>query len=154
MPGQLAAATPAQQVDIKPEPVEVARLLQAELRRVGCGSGPVENSWTTSAQRSLSLFNKNAKTSFDVKVASLDALDAVRGRTSRVCPLVCEHGYRADGDACMKISCKPGFALGEDNSCERIVVRKRTVARERRHERRPRPSGGRCFSYAGTSYCE
>jgi hypothetical protein len=132
---------------------EIPRLLQTELRRIGCGTGSVDQNWTASAQRSLSLFNKNAKTNFDVKVANLDALDAVRSRTSRVCPLICDHGYRADGEACIKITCKAGFELGDDNSCERIV-KKRPVARERRPERRSRPSGGRCFSYAGTSYCE
>jgi hypothetical protein len=132
---------------------EIPRLLQTELRRVGCSTGSVDNNWTASAQRSLSLFNKNAKTNFDVKVASLDALDAVRGRPSRVCPLICDHGYRADGEACIKITCKAGFELGDDNSCERIV-KKRRVARERHHEHRPRSSGGKCFSYAGTSYCE
>jgi hypothetical protein len=154
--GQLAAVTPAA---TSPQPdqaaaAEIPRLLQTELRRVGCITGAVDNIWTASAQRSLSLFNKNAKTNFDVKVASLDALDAVRGKTSRVCPLICDHGYKADGDACIKITCKAGFELGDDNSCERIVPKKRTVARERHYERRPRSSGGKCFSYNGTSYCE
>jgi hypothetical protein len=158
--GQLATLPPAQQSGAAiPQPdqaaaAEIPRLLQSELRRVGCSTGPVDKSWTASAQRSLSLFNKNAKTNFDVKVASLDALDAVRGRTSRVCPLICDHGYRADGEACIRITCKAGFELGDDNSCERIVPRKRTVARERRHERRSRSSGGKCFSYGGVSYCE
>jgi uncharacterized caspase-like protein len=157
--GQVATVAPAQQSGTtSPQPdqaaaAEIPRLLQTELRRVGCSTGSVDNNWTASAQRSLSLFNKNAKTNFDVKIASLDALDAVRGRASRVCPLICDHGYRAEGEACIKITCKAGFELGDDNNCERIV-KKRTVARERRHERRPRSSGGKCFSYAGTSYCE
>jgi uncharacterized caspase-like protein len=158
--GQLATLTPTQQSGAAiPRPdqaaaAEIPRLLQAELRRVGCNTGAVDQNWNASAQRSLSLFNKNAKTNFDVKIASLEALDAVRGKASRVCPLNCDHGYKADGDACIKIACKSGFELGDDNSCERIVPKKRTVARERHHERRSRSSGGRCFSYAGTSYCE
>jgi hypothetical protein len=155
--GPLATLTPPQQPATtapQPDQAEIPRLLQTELRRVGCNTGAVEKSWTTAAQRSLSLFNKNAKTNLDVKVASLDALDAVRGKASRVCPLNCDHGYKADGDACIKITCKAGFELGDDNSCERIVVKKRTVARERRYEHRSRSSGGKCFSYAGTSYCE
>jgi Caspase domain len=154
--GQLATLTPPQQPATtapQPDQAEIPRLLQTELRRVGCNTGAVDKSWTTAAQKSLSLFNKNAKTNFDVKVASLDALDAVRGKASRVCPLICDHGYRADGEACIKITCKAGFELGDD-SCERIVVKKRTVAREGRNPRRSRSSGGRCFSYAGTSYCE
>ena len=39
------------------------------------------------SQKALDQFNKNAGTNFDVKLASLDALDAVRAKTSRVCPL-------------------------------------------------------------------
>jgi uncharacterized caspase-like protein len=158
--GQLATLTPPHQPgtttpQLDPAAAaEIPRLLQSELRRVGCNTGAIDNNWTASAQRSLSLFNRNAKTNFDVKIASLDALDAVRGRASRVCPLICDHGYRADGEACIKITCKAGFELGDDNSCERIVPKKRTVARERHYERRSRPSGGKCFSYAGTSYCE
>ena len=73
---------------------ELPRLLLAELRRVGCSTGINDGSWNIAAQRSLGLFNEKARTTFDVKVASLDALNAVRGKKDRVCPLICERGYR------------------------------------------------------------
>jgi hypothetical protein len=38
--------------------------------------------------------------------------------------LVCDSGYRAQGEDCVKIVCKAGYELGDDNSCERIVVKK------------------------------
>jgi hypothetical protein len=66
----------------------------------------------------------------DVKTASADALDAVKGKTGRVCPLACEFGYRADGDRCMKITCRPGYELNDDGSCEKIEARKPTAKRE------------------------
>jgi hypothetical protein len=129
--GQLAALTPPEQASeafAKPDKTAaegVPRLLQAELRRVGCNIGAVDGNWNAAAQRSLELFNKNARTKFDVKVASLDALDAVRSKATRICPLICDHGYKADGDSCTKITCRTGYEVSDDNTCKRIEVKKR-----------------------------
>lgn len=109
--------TPGQDVDIR------LRLL-TELRRVGCFAGEPNSNWNAAAQRSLDLFNKYAGTRFDMKVASLDALEVIKGRTGQICPLVCQQGYQIDGDKCVKITCKDGYEVGDDNTCERIVVRK------------------------------
>jgi hypothetical protein len=127
---------------------DIPRQLQAELRRVGCNAGAVDGNWNAAAQRSLELFNRNAGMKLDVKVASLDALDAVRGKTTRICPLICGHGYKTDGERCIKISCRAGWAVGDDNTCERIEVKKRErpermdrpVARRERDERPARPA--------------
>lgn len=54
-----------------------------------------------------------------MKVASTDALDTVKAKPSRVCPLVCEHGFKADGDKCSKIVCREGYAVNTDNECEK-----------------------------------
>lgn len=56
----------------------------------------------------------------DLKAASADALEAVKSKTGRVCPVACESGYRADGDRCVKIACRTGYQLGQDNKCQRI----------------------------------
>jgi hypothetical protein len=132
-------------------------LLQAHLKRVGCNSGSIDGNWDDSSRRALDLFNKNARTSFDIKVASLDALDAVRGRPDRVCPLICAKGQRADGDRCVQIGCKAGFVLNSSGACERKpepVSPPRAAARQEA-PRRPLPSGtGKCFSFNGKSYCE
>lgn len=77
---------------------DLNRSVQTELGRVGCFSGTADCNWTTSSQRSLSQFNRYAGTKLDVKMASTDALDTVKAKPSRVCPLVCEHGFKADGD--------------------------------------------------------
>jgi uncharacterized caspase-like protein len=127
--GRLAALTPPQQAGEtlakpdKPVVEDLPRLLQIELRRVGCNTRAVDGSWNAAAQRSLALFNKNAQTKFDVKVASLDALDTIRGKTARICPLICDHGYKAQGDACTKVICTAGFEVGDDNTCKRIAVK-------------------------------
>lgn len=100
-------------------PADLTRTVQTELGRVGCFSGQADGNWNTSSQRSLSQFNRYAGTKLDVKVASTDALDAVKSKPSRVCPLVCEHGFKADGDKCTKIVCRDGYAVNDDNECEK-----------------------------------
>src|SRR6185503_17952469 len=92
----------------QPKAIALPRSLQAELRRVGCNTGAVDGNWNAASQRSLDLFNKHAGLKLDAKVASVDALDAVKSKTTRVCPLVCDHGFKADGELCTKITCRPG----------------------------------------------
>lgn len=123
---QLAALTPAGQADqAAPARGDVVRQLLGELRRVGCNRGAVNSDWNAAAQQSLASFNRYAGTTLDLKVASLDTLDVVKRRTGRICPLVCQQGYKAAGDICVKIACKRGYRLGRDNSCEKS---KRPVA--------------------------
>jgi uncharacterized caspase-like protein len=109
--------------------VELAKALQSELRRVGCNTGAIDGTWSASSQRSLDLFNKHAGLKLQVKVASIDALDVVKEKTGRICPLVCQHGFRADGDRCTRITCRAGYEIGDDNTCERIDTKKPTVKR-------------------------
>lgn len=115
-----------------PAAVDLPRLLQSELRRVGCNTGSIDGKWNAAAQKSLDLFNRHAGTTLDVRVASLDALDVVKSKPARICPLVCDHGYRADGERCTRITCRAGFEVGDDNTCERIEPRRRSVQRELR----------------------
>ncbi|MBB4427172.1 putative caspase-like protein [Bradyrhizobium sp. CIR48] len=129
-------------------PADLSRSVQTELGRVGCFSGTADGNWSTSSQRSLSQFNRYAGTKLDVKVASTDALDAVKAKPSRVCPLVCEHGFKADGDKCTKIVCREGYAVNDDNECEKKRAAKpakpATAKRDDGDERpaRQRPQAG------------
>jgi hypothetical protein len=104
--------------------------VQAELRRVGCLTGAADGDWNTASQRSLTLFNRYAGTRLDAKVASIDTRDAIKLKPSRVCPLVCEHGFKADGDRCAKIACAEGSVLNDDNECEKRRARKPVATRE------------------------
>ena len=130
-------------LDAGPAQAELIKSVQTELRRVGCLTGAADGEWNAAAQRSLALFNKNAGTKFDVKLASLDALDAIKLKASRVCPLICEHGFKADGDHCSKIVCAEGSVLDDDNDCvkRRAPTAKREPAQrpDRAAEARPRP---------------
>jgi uncharacterized caspase-like protein len=150
-----AQAAPAPQMD----PGDIARLLQAHLQRVGCNPGTIDGTWDADSRKALALFNKNAHTSFDVKVASLDALDGVRSKPDRVCPLVCAKGQRADGDRCVQISCNRGYFLNSEGACEKRAEpapKPHTAHRETHRAPAPRRAGGggKCFSFNGKTYCE
>ena len=116
-PGQTPQAAPASSPQLGQ--ADITRLLQAHLKRVGCNSGNVDGNWDDSSRKALELFNKNAQTQFDVKLASLDALDAVRNKPDRVCPLICARGQRAEGDRCVQIGCGSGAFLNSSGSCEK-----------------------------------
>ena len=147
----VAAVVPEEEPE-RPPPQDLPRLLQVELKRVGCKTGDVEGEWNAAARRALALFNEKTGTKFDAKVASLDALDAVRAKPGRVCPLECERGYRADGDRCVKITCDEGYVVGPGGRCQKRPERAPKVTRGER--RGPASSGRRCFVYGGTSFCE
>ncbi|MCW5681780.1 MAG: hypothetical protein KF794_01680 [Xanthobacteraceae bacterium] len=83
------------------ENAKLNRALNAELKRVGCGTGASDGQWGDDSERALALFNQHAQTNFETKLASTDALDAVRAKPQRVCPLVCGPNQRAKGDACV-----------------------------------------------------
>jgi len=117
---------------------DITKSVQAELRRVGCLTGGADGDWNAASQRSLTQFNRYAGTKFDAKVASVDTLDAIKQKRSRVCPLVCEHGFEADGDRCIKITCAVGSFLNDDNECEKRRANK-PVARRGRPEARQYP---------------
>ena len=119
-----------------PPPADLTKSVQAELRRVGCLTAAADGEWNAASQRSLAQFNRYARTKFDVKLASLDALDAIKLKPSRVCPLVCEHGFRADGERCSRIACAAGSFLNDDNECEKRREKK-PVARRDRPEANP-----------------
>ena len=113
-----------------PSQADISKSVQSELRRVGCLKADADGDWNATSQRSLTLFNRYAKTRLDTKVASNDALDTIKQQSSRVCPLVCEHGFKTDGDRCTRIVCAEGSFLNDDNECEKRRARKPVASRE------------------------
>jgi uncharacterized caspase-like protein len=114
------SAAPDKIASLNPSPPDdLTKSVQTELRRVGCLTQPADGNWNQSSQRSLSLFNRNAGTTLDVKTVNADTLDTIKQKPSRVCPLACEHGFKADGDRCTRIVCADGFFLNDDNECEK-----------------------------------
>jgi uncharacterized caspase-like protein len=129
LPDAVAAAPPS------PSPAELAKSVQAELRRVGCLIGFADGEWNAASRRAVELFNKRAGTSLDVKLASLDALDAIKAKPARVCPMICPYGFKADGEQCAKITCASGSVLNDDNECEKRKLRDPPSAKRERDER-------------------
>jgi hypothetical protein len=111
------------------------------LRRVGCFSGSADGEWGKASRLSLEKFNRYAGAQLNVQLASLDTLGVIKGKAARVCPLICRHGYKADGDACAKIVCGEGKVLDDDNTCVVGKERKAPSASRSRDERRPRRAG-------------
>jgi uncharacterized caspase-like protein len=143
------------------DPADIVRLLQAHLKRVGCDPGATDGSWNGASQKALDNFNRHAGTTFDVKVASLDALDAVRARPERVCPLICGNGQKAAGDRCIPITCDSNFVLDSHGTCRKRPEppprKPKAVVRQEPSERAPAaaPSGdGRCYAFNGKQYCQ
>jgi uncharacterized caspase-like protein len=134
-----APATNVASLDAGSPQADLTRSLQSELRRVGCLTASTDGEWNAAVQRSLTQFNRYAGTKFDTKTASNDALDAVKQRQSRVCPLSCEHGFRADGDHCTKIVCAEGSFLNDDNECEKRREKKPVATRDRPEMTRNQP---------------
>ncbi|WP_083218593.1 caspase family protein [Bradyrhizobium icense] len=119
-----------------PPQADVTKSVQAELRRVGCLSGNADGNWNVASQRSLTLFNRYAGTKLDTKVASVDTLDTIKLKSARVCPLVCEHGFKAEGERCTRITCAEGSFLNDDNECQKRSARKPVAKRDRPEARR------------------
>ncbi len=127
-------------------PPDLAKSVQIELRRVGCLNAAADGNWNADSRRSLALFNRYAGTKFDAKLATPDALDAIKQKQSRVCPLACEHGFKSDGDHCTRIVCAEGSFLNDDNECEKHrgknPVARRDEPRNDRTSRGARPDAG------------
>lgn len=151
----LNSSPPAPPAAPPPDPAmnraDITRLLQAHLKRVGCNPGSTDGVWDEKSQKALALFNQNARTQLDVRVASIGTLDAVRSKIDRVCPLMCGTGERADGDRCVQATCDEGFALNAQGACEARPAKREQPSAAKLN---PATGGKKCFSVAGKSYCE
>ncbi|MFK4505693.1 caspase family protein [Bradyrhizobium daqingense] len=143
---QVAALPPSLEPE-QPSP-DTARALQAELRRVGCNVGVVDGVWDEPSRKALDLFNKHAGMKLNVNVATTDALDAVKNRSGRICPLICESGYRAEGDRCTKITCRKGYVLNDDNECDKKGASPVAKSKPEMPQREARPSSSSAVARA------
>ena len=157
-------------VEAKPDIRGLTRDLQTELKRVGCDPGAQDGNWSSKSVQALDQFNRRAGMKLDVKVATLGALDAVKGQRGRICPLICGRGERVEGDQCVAIPAEPkpvkreASRPPEPSPRERVKERVREQARERVREQRqfstrPEPRRATCSEgsptfVGGRSCCE
>jgi uncharacterized caspase-like protein len=167
--GGVVAPAPTSAVAAAIDPADIARLLQAHLKRVGCDPGALDGNWTEGSRTALDQFNQHAHAKLDIKIASLEALDAVRGATGRVCPLVCGKGTKLTGDRCVAITCDQGFMLGSDDACRKrsVPAEHKRIVRAREEPPRsparvsapPSPTPrqhheGECNGQSGFQFCQ
>ena len=122
------------------DPQVTVRDIHVELKRLGCYRGELDNPWDETSRRALEAFNRHAGTRLDGRVASLDLLDVLRTKPAGICPLECQRGYRAQGDTCVKITCKRGYETNDNGDCVR-TQRTNTAARPPKanvHEPKPK----------------
>jgi uncharacterized caspase-like protein len=119
------ATLPPQQKEIEQQ--ELGRSLQLELKRVGCYEGAVNGEFGNATREALRNFVKYSALTLRNDNLSLDAIKAVRSFDKRVCPLSCQAGERAEGDACIRVTASPA---------------------------RPPSGAKKCFSFQGREFCE
>lgn len=117
-----AAVSPAEaSLPVSPDSVQliIARELQGELRRVGCDPGNLDGDWNAASRRALENFDEHAGTQLGVGGPNFNALAVVRSKTSRICPLVCERGSRAQGHRCVEVDAPNRRRHAERNHVKR-----------------------------------
>ncbi len=88
----------------------LSRLIQVELRRVGCDPGSIDGTWSAKAKSALAEFARQAKVAIAVEAPSEAALDQLINRQGRICPLACEAGMVEKGGACVASGPAPSKA--------------------------------------------
>ena len=144
------------------DPRDVARLLQLELKRVGCFDGAINGEFGSSSRTALGNFAKLASVSLPKENLSNDTLRIIRGIDKQICPLVCKPGEQAEGDRCVRITCPAGQTLKKGACVETVKRAEAPPARKRPAEGAAAPAtrsgggggGGKCFAFNGKTFCE
>ncbi len=106
LPAPVAAAPPAVKA-VGPTPIELARITQLELYRVGCGTSEADGQWSKATRESLRRFSVAAKVKLDLETPSELTIAALQKQPGRVCALVCGRGMQARGETCVAVKQQP-----------------------------------------------
>lgn len=79
----------------------LARLLQTELKRVGCDPGAIDGQWGGKGEGALERFARHAKLALKTDAPTAAALEAVKGQPGRICPLECGPNAVERNGACV-----------------------------------------------------
>ncbi|WP_238201004.1 caspase family protein [Methylobacterium aerolatum] len=110
--------------------VDLGRVLQTELKRVGCDPVSVDGTWGPASTRAMINYNRFTHVSFETAKPTIEALEAVRGHSERICPLVCSRGEHIVSDKCVPITCKFGFRQDSMGLCAKIERPTRKIQEE------------------------
>lgn len=149
VPAQAAAVpppSPPAAAPVQPQPVQVASVpqpaaapestrssatalggpalvgaIQQELKRVGCFTGAVDRKWGgQGTARAVKEFARQARLDAP-DLPSPEFLDALKGKSGRVCPLVCGPRQSLRGGVCVAKTCPKGERLDRDGDCVEIA---------------------------------
>ena len=129
-----ASPGPIQTPKPKIDPADIARVLQVELKRVGCDPISVDGNWGVSSEKAMEQFDTLTHSSFDTKFASLEAIAAVRARLGIVCPVHCPSGERNLQGRCTAIYCAADKVLTQKGSCV-LHPKRKVIAASRKIDR-------------------
>jgi hypothetical protein len=112
-----------------PNAVDLARIVQLELYRVGCGPSNADGKWNSATREGLRRFNRAIRVKLDLDSPSDATITALQKQSGRVCPLECGRGMQARGDSCV--------AIKQDPPKTRKVEKTRHVERSPRRHQQP-----------------
>jgi uncharacterized caspase-like protein len=95
------AAGPPPEPAVAPVLADLPRLLQVELKRVGCDPGAIDGKWGDKGEAALARFARYAKLSIATDEPTVAVLDAVKEQPDRVCPLECGPNTVERNGACV-----------------------------------------------------
>jgi hypothetical protein len=124
-PEQTAMLTPPVELSA-PEPTDVlaggalVEAIKKELTRVGCYSGAIDGDWTgVETKSSLGKFKKYANLPTVPDDPAGNFLDALRGKSGRICPLDCGTRKVERNGSCVAKACQAGFVLTDEGICKK-----------------------------------
>jgi uncharacterized caspase-like protein len=86
---------------------DMARTVQLELYRLGCGPSNADGKWNSATREGLRRFSRAARVKLDLEAPSDAAIAALQKQNGRVCPLECGRGMQAHGGTCVAIKHEP-----------------------------------------------
>jgi hypothetical protein len=112
-----------------PNSTDLARIVQLELYRLGCGPSNADGKWNSATREGLRRFNRTVRVKLDLDSPSDATITALQKQSGRVCPLECGRGMQARGDSCV--------AIKQDPPKARKVEKVRHVERPQRRHHQP-----------------
>jgi hypothetical protein len=100
-----------------PDSGELALAQQKELDRLGCEPGRPDGKWGPRSRRAMAAFNRETQTTFATGQPSIAAVDDLKKRTGRVCPLKCSATEMNSGNGCVPRNCRSGQRLNSRGVC-------------------------------------
>lgn len=126
---------------------DLARLLQVELKRVGCDPGAIDGVWGDKGEAALARFARHAKLSLATDEATGAALEAVKSRRSRICPLECGPGTVERKGTCVATAAparKPAKSRAARSRSQPARASRR--AEDSRRQKRGGSKSGMCWA--------